>query len=111
MTHLIARRCASSDNCDAVETPGVKLLVGHRHVSVTIQRVNSSRSGVYEVNPVGKDMPEVNSITLVVNEASSSSTTAPPHSSTPKPPNSSNLLWLYVLIPLVIVIAIGRLLP
>ncbi|KAK9954698.1 hypothetical protein ABG768_016747 [Culter alburnus] len=103
---LIARRCTGSEICDAVETPGVKLLVAQGLVSVTIQKVNSSRSGLYKVRAFfGKYMFEVDA-TLVVNEASFSSTTAPPHSCTPKHPNSSHLLWLYVLIPAVILLVV-----
>ncbi|KAK9954697.1 hypothetical protein ABG768_016746 [Culter alburnus] len=65
-TRLIAQRCAGSERCDAVETPGVKL-VERGSVSVTIQRVNSSRSGVYKVQVFnGKYVFERN-VTLVVN--------------------------------------------
>lgn len=47
--------------------PGVSLLVEEGRVSVTIQNVNSSRSGLYTAQAFfGKDTYEVNA-TLVVN--------------------------------------------
>ncbi|ROL41049.1 hypothetical protein DPX16_0379 [Anabarilius grahami] len=83
------------------ETPpsGVSLLVEKGRLSVTIQNVSISRSGLYTAEAFfEKDTYEVNA-TLVVIEAAFSSTIMPPHSSTPKLlNNSSQLLWLSLIV-------------
>ncbi|ROL46830.1 hypothetical protein DPX16_1057 [Anabarilius grahami] len=91
---------------DEAPPAGVSLRVEEGRVNVTIQHVNISRnSGVYRARAFfGKKVSEVKA-TLVVIEASFSSTKAPPHTSTPKPPDSSDLLWLCALIPVAIIIS------
>ncbi|ROL46831.1 hypothetical protein DPX16_1058, partial [Anabarilius grahami] len=86
---------------------GVSLRVEKGRVNVTIQHVNISSSGLYEALALFKNKkPSRANATLLVNEAPFSSTSAPPHSSTPKPPDTSNVLWLCAVIPLVIVISV-----
>ncbi|CAM4675001.1 unnamed protein product [Leuciscus chuanchicus] len=88
--------------------PGVTLIVGKGCLSVIIQNVNISRSGLYKAEAyTGEKVCEVTA-TLVVNKAPVSSSPAPPHSSSsPTPLSSSDLHWLYALIPLVIVVSGG----
>ncbi|CAM4675139.1 unnamed protein product [Leuciscus chuanchicus] len=77
--------------------PGVTLIVGKGCLSVIIQNVDISRSGLYKAEAyTGKKVCEVTA-TLVVNKA--------PVSSSPTPLSSSDLHWLYALIPLVIVVS------
>ncbi|CAM4675094.1 unnamed protein product [Leuciscus chuanchicus] len=79
--------------------PGVSLIVGKGCLSVIIQNVNISRSGLYKAEAyTGKKVCEVTA-TLVVYKG--------PVSSSPKPLSSSDLQWLYALIPLVVVVLGG----
>ncbi|CAM4674992.1 unnamed protein product [Leuciscus chuanchicus] len=86
--------------------PGVTLIVGKGCLSVIIQNVNISRSGLYKAEAyTGGKVCEVTA-TLVVNKAPVSSSPAPPHSSSisPTPLSSSNLRGHYALIPVFICI-------
>ncbi|XDV46534.1 hypothetical protein PO909_014416 [Leuciscus waleckii] len=105
---LISQKCAPHEGCAVVDTSGVSVLVGGECVRVTIHNVNISRSGLYIAEAFfGKDVYEVKA-TLVVNKAPVSSSPAPPHSSSssPTPLSSSDLHWLYALIPVFIIIII-----
>ncbi|CAM4674949.1 unnamed protein product [Leuciscus chuanchicus] len=104
---LIAQKCVPHEGCTVVDKSGVSVLVGGECVRVTIHNVNISRSGLYIAEAwFGKDVCEVKA-TLVVNKAPVSSSPAPPHSSSsPTPLSSSDLHWLYALIPVFIIIFI-----
>ncbi|KAK7132802.1 hypothetical protein R3I93_019134 [Phoxinus phoxinus] len=84
--------------------PGVTLILGKGSVSVIIQDVDISRSGLYKARAfTGKKVCEENA-TLVVIKAPVSSTISPPHSSSsPKPPRSSDLRRLYAFLPVVFI--------
>ncbi|XDV46519.1 hypothetical protein PO909_014404, partial [Leuciscus waleckii] len=85
--------------------PGVTLIVGKGCLSVIIQNVDISRSGLYKAEAyTGEKVFEVTA-TLVVNKAPVSSSPAPPHSSSsPTPLSSSDLHWIVIVIVIVIVI-------
>ncbi|KAK7132800.1 hypothetical protein R3I93_019133 [Phoxinus phoxinus] len=72
---------------DDPPVPGVTLILGKGCVSVIIQNISISRSGLYKAEAYTREkVSEVNA-TLVVNQAPVSSTISPPHSSSsPNPP-------------------------
>ncbi|KAK7129418.1 hypothetical protein R3I94_017583 [Phoxinus phoxinus] len=86
---------------DDPPVPGVTLILGKRCLSVIIQDVDISRSGLYRAQAFFRERVYEETATLVIIEAPVSSSPAPPHSS------SSDLQWLYDLIPLVIVVSAG----
>jgi len=45
---LVAQKCAPHEGCDNVDTPGVSLIFGKGCLSVIIQKVNISRTGLYK---------------------------------------------------------------
>jgi len=45
---LVAQKCAPHEGCDNVDTPGVSLIFEKGCLSVIIQKVNISRSGLYK---------------------------------------------------------------
>ncbi|KAG1932435.1 uncharacterized protein LOC120471128 [Pimephales promelas] len=104
---LVAQKCAPHEGCDNVDTPGVSLIFEIGCLSVIIQKVNISRSGLYIAQACfGKDVIEVIA-TLAVNKAPVSSTVSPPHSSSsPTPAHSSQPHRRYALITAVIFIII-----
>ncbi|CAM4675031.1 unnamed protein product [Leuciscus chuanchicus] len=104
---LISQKCVPHEGCAVVDKSGVSVLVGGECVRVTIHNVNISRSGLYIAQAFfGNNVSEVKA-TLVVNKAPVSSSPAPPHSSSsPTPLSSSDLHWLYALIPVFIIIII-----
>ncbi|XDV46535.1 hypothetical protein PO909_014417 [Leuciscus waleckii] len=64
---LIAQKCVPHEGCAVVDTSGVSLIFGKECLSVIIQNVNISRSGLYIAEAFfGKDVCEVKA-TLVVN--------------------------------------------
>ncbi|KAK7132799.1 hypothetical protein R3I93_019132 [Phoxinus phoxinus] len=87
--------------------PGVTLILGKGSVSVIIQDVNISRSGLYKAEAYTREKVCEETATLVVNKAPVSSSPAPPHSSSsPKPPRSSGLQWIVIVIVIVIALVI-----
>ncbi|CAM4674965.1 unnamed protein product [Leuciscus chuanchicus] len=106
---LLSQYCspASVPICDPIETPH-HLQVEGGNVSMILLKVNISSSGLYTARVITDNRVSEVTATLVVNQAPVSSSPAPPHSSSsPTPLSSSDLHWLYALIPLVIVVLGG----
>ncbi|XP_016104995.1 uncharacterized protein [Sinocyclocheilus grahami] len=103
--NLIAQycRCAHCGDCDAVETPGVVLRV--EEGTLTLLRVSSNNSGLYEVIIIGNNVSEMK-VTLVVNKPPFSSSIEPRQTSISKPPNVSERHRLCVL-PALVVFSLG----
>jgi len=64
---LVAQKCAPHEGCDNVDTPGVSLIFEIGCLSVIIQKVDISRTGLYKAQTFfGEKVFEVNA-TLAVN--------------------------------------------
>ncbi|XP_077074160.1 uncharacterized protein LOC143725558 [Siphateles boraxobius] len=102
---LLAQYCSPDTVpiCESSEHVQVK----GGNLSLTLVKVNSSSSGLYTAQVITDNKVFYVNATLVVNQASVSST-APPHSSSsPKPLRSSELRWIVIVIVISLIIVVS----